>query len=388
MLRFHVRSVVLFLALCGVATGCSFVLYQQSVLHELLLPREQSAFPWTVALAMDSLQGGASTIETNDASSDFDFDFTVTKTVQFQYPYVSFGVNFTEHFRPVALADWTRYDQLKLRIRCDPENVLSLAVHTYDDEITKPDDFGSYRIAETFFSCGEKARDVTIDLTRLETPDWWFRNNGVDYTRRTYRLNKTQGFSVRNSQQSPRDVLSNVKITSASLHGRDWRYIYAAVGLNLMIWGVFAYWYLRRKTAVLIEEITEKIQQERPLIAYQQLPDDTSQDRDRNRVLRYMATHYANQALSVDMAVAEMGINRTKINAILKDEMGLTFNGYVNKLRLTEASRLLLKKEASVAEIAYTVGYNNASYFTTVFKKEYGCTPGDFRKLMVDKTSA
>lgn len=135
-------------------------------------------------------------------------------------------------------------------------------------------------------------------------------------------------------------------------------------------------------------QITEKIQQERPVIAYQQLPDDTKQDREKNVVLRYMATNYAKQDLNLDSVVADIGVNRTKINAILKEELGLTFSAYINKLRLTEASRLLLKKEASVAEIAYRVGYNNASYFTTVFKKEYGCTPGDFRKVMVDKTPA
>jgi AraC-like DNA-binding protein len=34
-----------------------------------------------------------------------------------------------------------------------------------------------------------------------------------------------------------------------------------------------------------------------------------------------------------------------------------------------------------VAEIAYSVGYANSSYFNKLFKEEYGCSPREFRKL-------
>jgi AraC-like DNA-binding protein len=57
----------------------------------------------------------------------------------------------------------------------------------------------------------------------------------------------------------------------------------------------------------------------------------------------------------------------------------MTFNAYLNKLRLTEAARLLSgQSEINVMEIAYLVGYNNVSYFGKLFKNEYGCTPGKF----------
>lgn len=47
---------------------------------------------------------------------------------------------------------------------------------------------------------------------------------------------------------------------------------------------------------------------------------------------------------------------------------------YLNKLRLTEAARLLAEKDtASVSEIAYSVGYGSVSYFNKLFKEEYRC---------------
>ena len=80
------------------------------------------------------------------------------------------------------------------------------------------------------------------------------------------------------------------------------------------------------------------------------------------------------------------GANRHKINEVLKSELGMTFTGYLNKLRLTEASRLLTEKSsAAVSEIAYLVGYANVPYFNKLFKDEYGCTPKSFRMLAVQQ---
>jgi AraC-like DNA-binding protein len=41
-----------------------------------------------------------------------------------------------------------------------------------------------------------------------------------------------------------------------------------------------------------------------------------------------------------------------------------------------------------VAEIAYSVGYANVSYFNRLFKEEYNCTPKSFRALAPDAAAA
>jgi len=62
----------------------------------------------------------------------------------------------------------------------------------------------------------------------------------------------------------------------------------------------------------------------------------------------------------------------------------MTFTGYVNRLRLTEAARLLKDDEDTpITDIAYSVGYANVSYFNKLFKEDYGCTPGAFRRLAI-----
>ncbi|WP_370662907.1 helix-turn-helix domain-containing protein [Massilia pinisoli] len=86
---------------------------------------------------------------------------------------------------------------------------------------------------------------------------------------------------------------------------------------------------------------------------------------------------------------ARIGADRKKINEILKMELGLTFTGYVNTLRLTEAARLLQDRQGTpIAEIAYSVGYTSISHFNKVFKEEYGCTPGVFRRLATQRAAS
>ena len=56
--------------------------------------------------------------------------------------------------------------------------------------------------------------------------------------------------------------------------------------------------------------------------------------------------------MRVRAVVQAAGVNRNKVNEILKAELGFTFTGYLNKLRLTEAARLLAEKgSATVSEI-------------------------------------
>ena len=106
------------------------------------------------------------------------------------------------------------------------------------------------------------------------------------------------------------------------------------------------------------------------------------EDKEKAAILRFIATNYANSGLDLDGVAAGTGANRNKINEVLKTELGMTLTGYLKKLRLTEAARLLTDKAgATVAEIAYSVGYANSSYFNKLFKEEYGCAPRQFRNL-------
>jgi AraC-like DNA-binding protein len=117
-------------------------------------------------------------------------------------------------------------------------------------------------------------------------------------------------------------------------------------------------------------------------VAYRQLTVESFEDEEKASILRFIATHYADSGLDLDGVAAGTGTNRNRINEVLKTELGMTFTSYLTKLRLTEAVRLLTDQaSATVAEIAYSVGYANTSYFSKLFKEAYGCSPKQFRNL-------
>ena len=62
---------------------------------------------------------------------------------------------------------------------------------------------------------------------------------------------------------------------------------------------------------------------------------------------------------------------------------GMNLREYINQIRIEEAKRLLLTTNLSVSEVAGMSGYENISYFSTVFRKYTGMSPIDWRNLEI-----
>lgn len=66
---------------------------------------------------------------------------------------------------------------------------------------------------------------------------------------------------------------------------------------------------------------------------------------------------------------------------LFKKNMGITYNDYLNILRLKNACKSLLNSNLSIKEIATDSGFHSLEYFYTTFKKFYGITPAKYRTL-------
>lgn len=58
----------------------------------------------------------------------------------------------------------------------------------------------------------------------------------------------------------------------------------------------------------------------------------------------------------------------------------MTLNEYATELRMEEAKSLLANTRKSISWIASQLCYQNFSYFSRVFKKETGMSPGEYRE--------
>ena len=59
---------------------------------------------------------------------------------------------------------------------------------------------------------------------------------------------------------------------------------------------------------------------------------------------------------------------------------GLTPIAYVQRLRIEDAKRRLERTDASIDEISWQVGYEDAAFFRRLFKRTIGLAPGAYRK--------
>ena len=53
---------------------------------------------------------------------------------------------------------------------------------------------------------------------------------------------------------------------------------------------------------------------------------------------------------------------------------------YITNIKMREAARLLRETQKHITEITILVGYDNANYFSRIFKKQYGTSPSEYRR--------
>lgn len=95
-------------------------------------------------------------------------------------------------------------------------------------------------------------------------------------------------------------------------------------------------------------------------------------------VKKFLHEHYQDH-LELDAIAGMMHMTPTYFCRWFKKTMGQTFITYLNKLRIEQASRLLVSTEMDVAEIAYEVGFQNVTHFNRVFKKVKMTNPQAYR---------
>lgn len=84
--------------------------------------------------------------------------------------------------------------------------------------------------------------------------------------------------------------------------------------------------------------------------------------------------------LSLENVAQQVYISPYYLSHLFKEELGITFVEYLTKVRIEEAKKLLKTTSLSIVAIASEVGYEDASYFSKVFKKNMGISPNQFRK--------
>ena len=88
---------------------------------------------------------------------------------------------------------------------------------------------------------------------------------------------------------------------------------------------------------------------------------------------------YMEPALSLDDVCADLGVSNSYFSSIFKKETGQSFVSYLTDYRMDRAEEMVLNTDEKSYKIAEKVGYQDANYFSYVFKKKFGVSPSKYR---------
>ena len=97
------------------------------------------------------------------------------------------------------------------------------------------------------------------------------------------------------------------------------------------------------------------------------------------RLDNFIVSHYT-EALDAAHLSQALGIGKTQLYALTKKLYHQGMAARIRELRMEKARSLLREqRDLPLAEVAWQCGYQNYNYFFTVFKRETGCTPREWR---------
>lgn len=95
------------------------------------------------------------------------------------------------------------------------------------------------------------------------------------------------------------------------------------------------------------------------------------------QLLDYIKLHY-NKDIGLNELADMVSMNPAYLSVLFKDEVGMSYIKYLTQVRLTHAKELLLDGH-KVMEVSELVGYNDYHYFCSIFKKNIGQKPNEFK---------
>ena len=97
------------------------------------------------------------------------------------------------------------------------------------------------------------------------------------------------------------------------------------------------------------------------------------------KIVDYIKQNYAKK-ISLDDIARSVFLSRSYVSKLFRDEMGETITSYIAKVRIEKSKAMLRDSSIDLVDIANLVGFEDQSYFTKVFKKVVGVSPGKYRE--------
>ncbi len=114
--------------------------------------------------------------------------------------------------------------------------------------------------------------------------------------------------------------------------------------------------------------------------ALDRMPGIPQSYRKVHELLGYLNAQYAKD-ISSKTIEEEFACNFDYLNRVFKKTIGKTIFVYLNEIRIQHAREMLGTTSMKISAIGYRVGFRDECYFSKVFKKYTGVSPGQYEKL-------
>lgn len=346
-----------------------------------LLQKPLTIYPWKQRVYRTDAYSDEGTASGRTASSIDSFKTTVNSiTLEYtlrdgeEYPYA--GMYFSTEIKH-NFTDLSGYDYLKLKIAVSIRDIYQIKIKTQMDGHTVESDSNTRCPLEKALILEDFMKEYIIPLSEFEFLDWWFARQQLepaDYNKQKL-LRKVAAINFQQTKKMApgTEEKGRMIIKECSFH-KSFTLLYILSGSGFLL-----------STMVLLL-IFFRIQSKKsehqgfsPL-EYNPVNLTSYTDADTKRLAEFIMENYTDPDLSMKKLYAETGISRQRITALIKKKYNMTFKQLLNKIRLTEAARLLEETDRNITDIATALGFSGSSYFFQVFKSEYNISPTDYRK--------
>jgi DNA-binding response OmpR family regulator len=105
------------------------------------------------------------------------------------------------------------------------------------------------------------------------------------------------------------------------------------------------------------------------------------------RVKAAVEKNLGDEDFSVDDLGREVGMSRAQLHRKLKALTDQSAGQFILSMRLQRAIELMKQNAGTVAEIAYMTGFNTPNYFAKCFRKQFGCSPSEYKMNIAQEIS-
>ena len=206
------------------------------------------------------------------------------------------------------------------------------------------------------------------------------KSNAIDFIISDLMMPKIDGFEFcnrirSNSQYShlPFVLLTAKTDMSSKIEG-------LGCGADAYIDKPFAFSHLEAvvKNIFSIRGLLQEQYSKMPLVSLNSVASNPDDKEFLDKLNNIIEENFSNPDLNVDFLAQSLFVSRSGLFAKIKALVDVTPNELIQIVRLKKAASLLLLNQYKINEVCYMVGFNNPSYFSKCFQKQFGVLPSDF----------